>query len=393
MRRPIAALLLALAHAGMATAQQAEEPAAAAGPTARPVYAPGDRPAEILGRFAAFVTAMAAADSFSGAVAIAHAGKIVWSHASGIADERTRMPITADTRFTLASTGKMFTAIAIAQLMEQGRLRLDDTVGRHLPDFPNRDVARRVTIAQLLSHTSGLASYWNDLYAARRTSLLTVADHIPLFAGDSLLFAPGARWEYSNSGYIVLGRIIEVVSGLSYDEYLRRHVFGPAGMRNTGWYDRTGNTPNGAVGYFRSDSAGAPVSDNLSLRELRGSAAGGGYSTVADMVAFLDALAKDRLVKGSTRELFTSGKVDGPFGPKRYGYGFIVRAARDTVSAYGHTGGFPGITTQAFHYPDGDWTLVVLLNRSGPAMGPIMGEASRAVARLSATARMPQGAR
>ena len=372
----------ALAHTSIADAQQAAVPAApASGPTARPAYAESDRPAEVLARFDGWVKAMAAADSFSGAVAIAQEGKIVMSYAFGIADERTRAPITADTRFTLASTGKMFTAIAIAQLMEQGKLKLTDTVGTHLRDYPNLDVASRVTIEQLLTHTSGLGSYWNDRYEARRAEMMTVADHIPLFAGDPLLFEPGARWEYSNAGYIVLGRIVEVASGMSYYDYVQRNIFDRAGMRNTGYYDRTGTTPNGAVGYFRRQADGA-LEDNLGQRELRGGAAGGGYSTAADMVAFLDALAKDQLVKRSTRELFTSGKVDGPFGPKHYGYGFIERARGDTVMAHGHTGGFPGMTTQAFHYPEGGWSLVVLLNRSGPAVGPIMGEASRAVGEL-----------
>ena len=361
------------------------QPSAAA-PTARPVYGPEDTRADILKRMDGWLGAMAAADSFSGVVAVAQHGKIIWSRAAGIADERTKAANTVATRFTLASMGKMFTATAIAQLVEQGKISPNDTVGKFLPDFPNRDVAQRVTIAQLLTHTSGLGSFWNDRYAARRASLLTLADYVPLFAGDPLLFTPGERWEYSNSGYIVLGLIIEAVSGMSYYDYVQRHIFDRAGMPNAGYYDRSGTVTNGAVGYTRGDGAGSPLRDNLGERELRGSSAGGGYASAADMAAFLEALEKDRLVGARTRELFTAGKVDGPFGPKNYGYGFILRSRADTVVAVGHTGGFPGMTTQAFYYMKGGYALVVLLNRSGGVVGPVMGETSRAVAALSARA-------
>src|SRR5687767_14055062 len=135
------------------TTASAQQPTAAR--AARPTYAPGDSPEAMLEQFDRWLSTKAATDSFSGVVAIARDGKILYSRAAGIADERTKVPITLDTRFTLASLGKMFTAVAIGQLLDQGRLSLTDTVAKFLPDFPNRD-ARRVTIEQLLAHTSGL---------------------------------------------------------------------------------------------------------------------------------------------------------------------------------------------------------------------------------------------
>jgi len=311
-------------------------------------------------------------------VAIARNGKVLYSRAAGVADERTKAPITLDTRFTLASLGKMFTAVAIGQLLDQRKLALTDTVAKFLPDFPNRD-ARRVTIAQLLSHTSGLGSYCNERYEAQREGLFTLADYVPLFADEPLRFAPGERFGYSNSGYIVLGRIVETVSGLAFDDYLKRNIFDRAGMRNTGYYDRLGHTPNGAVGYSRG--ADGQLHDNLGTRELRGSSAGGGYSTAADLAAFVSALVENRLMRRETRELFTSAHSDGPFGPKSYGFGFMRRIRRDTLTAIGHTGGAPGMTAQAF-YNDQGYALVVLLNRSGQAVGPVMSEAARALDRL-----------
>ena len=248
----------------------------AAQATARPAYAPGDSPAVVLDKLGRWLDAMAVTDSLPGMVAIADNGKIVFSRAGGIADERSKAPNSPETRFTLASLGKMFTAVAVAQLVEQGKLALTDTAGKFLPDFPNRDV-RRVTVQQLLTHTSGLGLYWNDRYEARRASLFTLADYVPLFAEDTLLFAPGSRFGYSNNGYIVLGRIAEAASGMSYYDHVKHNVFDRAGMPNTGYYDRSGETPNGAVGYSR-DASGA-LQNNLGLRELRGSSAGGGYST------------------------------------------------------------------------------------------------------------------
>jgi len=352
--------LIALSLLFAATTASAQQP---------PVATPEEAFAQLDRRLAS----IAATDSFSGVVAVARDGKILYSRATGIADERTKAPITLDTRFTLASLGKMFTAVAIGQLLDRGKLALTDTVAKFLPDFPNRD-ARRVTIEQLLAHTSGLGSYWNERYETQREGLYTLADYVPLFADEPLGFTPGARFGYSNAGYIVLGRIVETVSGMSFEDYLKRNVFEKAGMPNTGYYDRLGQTPNGAIGYSRGEKG--ELRDNLGTRELRGSSAGGGYSTAGDLAAFLHALLENRLLSQRTRELFTSAHSDGPFGPKSYGYGFMRRIRRDTLTAIGHTGGAPGMTAQAF-YNDRGYALVVLLNRSGPAVGPVMSESAK----------------
>jgi CubicO group peptidase (beta-lactamase class C family) len=287
------------------------------------------------------------------------------------------------TRFTLASMGKMFTAVSIGQLVDAGKIALADTLGKFLPDFPNAG-ARKVTVAQLLYHSSGFGSYWNDRYTDRRASLMTLSDYVPLFSPEPLQFTPGSRFGYSNVGYIMLGRIVEVASGMSYYDYVKRNVFDKAGMQNTGYYDRTGTAPNAAIGYYHESRDGSgPWRDNLDQRELRGSSAGGGYSTAADMVAFLDALMHDRLITAETRELFTTQKGDGPFGPKSYGYGFMMRNRGDTVVAIGHTGGFPGMTNQAFYYVKSGVMLVVLLNESSPGGNAVMAEAARAAALIN----------
>ena len=147
---------------------------------------------------------------------VAKDGVTIASKAAGIANQATGTPITLETKFNLGSMNKMFTGVAIAQLAQQGKLEFNDPISKHLPDYPNKDVAGKVTIHQLLTHTSGMGMYWNDKFMAQREKLLTVAAHFPLFASDPLLFTPGEKFQYSNSGYMVLGAIIEKISGQDY---------------------------------------------------------------------------------------------------------------------------------------------------------------------------------
>jgi CubicO group peptidase (beta-lactamase class C family) len=350
---------------------------------ARPTYTKGESLDSITAKLDRWLVKMSVADSFSGVVAVRKSGaRNSYVRAAGMANRRTGEPNSTATRFTLASMGKMFAAVSIAQLIDQHKVALNDTVGKFLADFPNADV-RRVTVAQLLNHTSGLGTYFGARYSSQRAALMTLADYVPLFAPDPLQFPPGTRFGYSNAGYLVLGRIVEVVSGMEYYDYVKRNIFDKVGMPNTGHYDRTGTTPNGAVGYYRPpNDPTAPMRENLDQRELRGSSAGGGYSTAADMEAFLDAVFHDRLMSAKTRELFTTAKGDGPFGPNSYGYGFMMRTRGDTVVAIGHTGGFPGMATQAFYYPKSGVTLVVLLNETSPGTNAVMAEAARAAAAI-----------
>ena len=324
--------------------------------------------ADRLAAIRTLVERRAAADSFSGVAIVARGGQPILSIAAGLADERAGTPVTLDTRFTLASLTKMFTAVAVAQLVEQGRLALADPIAKHLPDWPNADVARQVTIEHLLTHTSGLGSYWGPAFEARRDSLRTLADYVPLFAGQPLQFAPGERYAYSNAGFIVLGRIVEVVSGTSYHDYVQRHVFDPAGMRNTGFFDGTG-TADVACSYTRQGASPGARRDVSDQREARGSSAGGGYSTAGDLLAFGRALTDGRLMRPETLRRFTTGRVDGPMGPKGVGYGFVVGFGG--VPVVGHLGGSPGASHEFFLFPQQDLAVVLLTNRDVPETMPV----------------------
>jgi CubicO group peptidase (beta-lactamase class C family) len=328
----------------------------------------------IAGEIDSYLNSLVAEKKLSGAVLVAKDGVTVASKTAGIANQATGAPITLNTRFNLGSMNKMFTAVAIAQLAQAGRLSFSDPIGKYLPDYPNKEVADKVTIHQLLTHTSGMGMYWNEKFMAQREKLLTVAAHLPLFASDPLLFPPGEKFQYSNSGYMVLGAIIEKISGQDYYSYVQEHVYKPAGMTETGFYEPGKEIPNLAIGYSRMSPDGKKLEearDNTNMREVKGGPAGGGYSTVGDLVKFHMALRSYKLLNEESTRLVTTGKVDagGPIG--RYGYGFGDKVF-DGKHIVGHNGGSPGISANFEMYPELGYTAVILMNTDPPAMMPVI---------------------
>jgi D-alanyl-D-alanine carboxypeptidase len=209
---------------------------------------------------------------------------------------------------------------------------------------------------------------------AQREKLLTVAAHLPLFASDSLLSPPGEKFQYSNSGYMVLGAIIEKISGQDYYFYVQEHVYKPAGMTDTGFYEPGKEIPNLAIGYSRMGPDGKPLEearDNTNTREVKGGPAGGGYSTVGDLAKFHTALRSYKLLNEEFTKLVTTGKVDagGPIGRYAYGFGDKVFEGKHIV---GHNGGFPGIAANFEMYPELGYTVVLLMNSDPPAMMPVI---------------------
>jgi CubicO group peptidase (beta-lactamase class C family) len=286
-----------------------------------------------------------------------------------------------DTKFNLGSMNKMFTAVAIAQLAERGKLSFQDTIGRHLPGYPNREVAAQVTIHQLLTHTSGLGNYMTEAWAANLAHVKTPADLLPYFANAPLKFAPGTSWAYSNAGFVVLGLIIEKLSGRSYFDYVRAHIFKPAGMKDTDSYENAREVANRAVGYTRRAAGGQlrrdePRRANTSWLPFRGTPAGGGYSTLDDMLKFDRALRSHKLLGAKFTELITTGKVDAPFGKYAYGFGDHSINGKRYV---GHNGGAPGVAAQFESYTDTGYTVIVLANYDPPAVMPLVREIEQIV--------------
>lgn len=219
--------------------------------------------AEALERLDRRADSLAAKDQLSGAMLIETHGEVVYLDHWGLADRGTDLPVTLNTRFRLGSSGKMFTAVAILQLVEAGRLSLDGTVGDYLPDYPNRSFADQVTIRQLLTHTGGTGDIFTPEYEALRYQTRTLTDYVSLFGAREALFEPGSQSGYSNYGFVLLGRIVEAVSGQNFYDYLHDHVFEPAGMNDTGALPEKTVMPQRAVGYMRENDRWVPATATL----------------------------------------------------------------------------------------------------------------------------------
>jgi CubicO group peptidase (beta-lactamase class C family) len=275
-----------------------------------------------------------------------------------------------DSKLNLGSMDKMFTAVVIGQLVDEGKLSFQDPVSKFLggKGWTKADLSK-VRIEHLLSHTSGLGSYFNDTYQRMARQLLrTVDDYKPLVAEETLAFEPGTKWQYSNTGFLLAGAVIEAVTGRDYFDVVRERVYARAGMPNSDSYDIDLVVPNLAIGYSREPAAGGTRwRANTFEHVIRGGPAGGGYSTARDLLAFAEAMRKGKLVSAATAERLWSTKPD--LQSSEYGYGFGI--GRDALGQrVGHSGGFSGIASVLDIYLDSGWTLVVLSNVDG-GMPPV----------------------
>jgi D-alanyl-D-alanine carboxypeptidase len=305
----------------------------------------------------------AASGRFAGAVLLARDGRVVLEGAYGLADREKRIANTLDTRFRIGSMNKMFTAVAVLQLAQAGKLRLDAPLGTYLTDYPNRDVATKVTIHHLLTHTGGTGDIFGPEFDAQRNQLRSIGDYVKLYGARGLEFEPGSRWEYSNYGFLLLGAVIEKVTGQSYYDYVATHVFAPAGMTSTASLPEDTVVANRSTGYMRDDGKSELVPNTPTL-PYRGTSAGGGYSTVRDLLRFATALRQHTLLDARYTELLTTGKVDTPMG--KYAYGFIDRAV-DGAHFVGHGGGAPGMNGDLMMDPRSGYVVAVLSNLDPPA--------------------------
>ena len=249
-----------------------------------------------LARLDGFALGLEAAGRFSGVVLVAHDGQVVFEKAYGLRDETGEAPLRADDRLNLASAGKMFTSVAILQQVAAGRITLDSHVGEVLEDYPNRAFADTVTVRQLLTHTAGAGDVdelFGAAHAAERARLRSAADIIALHGRRAPQFAPGTQQKYGNYGYVVLGRMVEVLSGQDFESYVRAHVLAPAGMTRTGFVDCDDPAPDLAAGY--AEVEGRRVR-NCATLPARGFAAGGQVAPASDLLRFVQALVDGRLL-------------------------------------------------------------------------------------------------
>lgn len=280
------------------------------------------------------VDSLATAQNFSGVVLIDRNGAAVVEKSYAMADREAARPNNIETAFNLGSINKFFTQIAIRQL----NVNVDSTLGHYWPDYPNAPV-RRVTIRQLLEHRSGIGGNIFDAPpGGKRSDIRKLADYLPLFVNRPMQFEPGAQQQYSNAGYVVLGVLIERLSGESYYDYVRKHIYEPAGMTRTAHWAVDSLPANTAIGYTRGGEQReeAPLARNSDLLPGRGSSAGGGYSTPHDLLRLLNALRE--------------GKI--PNGPR---LGFAI------------AGGAPGLNAVVETDLPGGYDVIVLANLDPPA--------------------------
>jgi CubicO group peptidase (beta-lactamase class C family) len=364
----------------------------------------GLRPGGALDQFAA---ALAASDEFSGALLLTCQGRTVLTRSFGMANKALSLPNGPDTIFALASVTKLFTAVALAQLAQQGKVAYHDKLGTHLDGFP-ADIADRVTLHHLLTHTSGLGDhmqmpgFWAT--AATWAGADEVMDGTMAFIRRSeLAFPPGTETRYSNSGYHLLGAIVAKVSQQSYYGYVREHIFGPAGMCSTDFYTNAQWRDDRRIARpYKKLPSGQRI-DDVAGRIFLGTPAGDAFSNCADMDRFARALLGGKLLLNPAyTQLTLSEKVPMPpqappgsptpppgttppqavfqcYGP----IAFIINNQR----VLGHAGGAPGESTEIQWYPGSDWVAVILSNYDMGTVAPIAALARKLITDPQPTSR------
>lgn len=278
---------------------------------------------------------------FSGCLTVSDGAAVIFDECRGLADRSFGEKADAETRFRIGSMNKMFTAVAIGQLVEHGKLRWDTTLAEAVPEYPDRAAAAKITVWQLLHHTAGLGDFFVPEFFQNRETFVDPADYLELIARQQKLFEPGADWSYSNAGYVLLGRIIEKVSGQSYFDYVQQRIFMPSGMVASGYDTQEDVTPKLATGYFREGAFATTWKANWMTLPIKGSPAGGGYSTNADLMRFASALRGGKLVGQETLQAMFADGV--PAGPGAYTAGFGDRLSHGR-HVRGHAGGAPGMS-------------------------------------------------
>ena len=312
---------------------------------------------------------------FNGAALVAEDGKVIFKKGYGMANMEWELPNAPDTKFRLGSITKQFTAMLILQLVQEGKIKLDGKLTDYLPDY-RKETGERVTVHQLLNHTSGIPSYTGlpNFFQDVSRNPYTVSDFVKKYASGDLEFEPGSKFNYNNSGYFLLGAIIERVTGKSYEQALKERIFDPVGMKDTGYDHHDRLIPKRAAGYARQPAGYVNAAYlDMSLPYAAGSL----YSTVEDLYLWDQALYTDKLISPQLKELMFKPGLDN------YAYGWGVTKAPlgpagEPVTIIRHDGGINGFNTLIARIPESK-NLIVLLNNTG---GTKLGEMSQKIASI-----------
>ncbi len=296
---------------------------------------------------------------FSGTILVAQNDEIIEERAYGKSSIEYNVKNNIDTKFNIASITKLFTAVATLQLYEQGKLELNRPIGTYLPNYPNKLVRDSITVHQLLTHTSGLNNFYvSDLDKIRNLKYKEISDFVPLFVNDTLLSKPGTKYDYSGTGFVVLGLIIENISGDSYYNYVENNILKPAQMFETTELEIDSIVENKASGYT------SMFGENKILKKndyylTKASPAGFYYSTTKDLFNFSKALRNFKLLEKETTLLMFEPKVKGY--NTHLGYGIDVDN-RYNQTILGNSGGWYGIHCELMDFMEDNYTVIILSN-------------------------------
>jgi D-alanyl-D-alanine carboxypeptidase len=311
-------------------------------------------------------------EMFAGQLLISKNGKPIFKRAFGIGNHSTGHEVTLSDPFNMASGSKMFTAVAAMQLVEKGEIGLQDKLDKYFPEYPDKKFANSATIHHLLSHTSGLGDYWDEEFEKIRNEQLSLEQIYGHIIHDPLVYYPeeGTYGKYSNSGYILLGLIIEKTSGRSFYDYIKDNIFAPAQMNNTNYYRSTEQILNNVLLYSTQ-----PGNDKSNLyipaaRTGRGTSAGGCYSTVEDLLKFQNALLKNKLLSKENTEILLSPKTTLQNG-WQYGYGFVIIGEGEDKTI-GHGGMAPGVLFNFSYFPNRNYSYFIFSNKESGAYSDLV---------------------
>jgi CubicO group peptidase (beta-lactamase class C family) len=349
----------------------------------RPVVSVATSEKAQLEEFGAYLKRLADADIFSGVVVIARDGRPVFSEAVGYADRDKKIANTLSTPFLLGSMNKLFTGLAIGQLVERGRISYDDPLSKFLPDYPDAESAKRIKIKHLLSHTSGLGDYSSTkTYNESLDRMRTVPALVEAAGRERPKFEPGTKWAYSNTGFVLLGRVIEIVTGEDYYDYMSKNVFAPAGMSNASFpiYPRNAVATVEMAYPYESEFNGERLRyvNKLGTHFRRGSPSGAGLASALDLIELTKSLHSGKVVTLETFRLHSTAKPE--LGAPTYGYGFQIGARMAKRPLVGHGGNSYGQCTEFGDLKDTPYTIVVLSNQTIGTCMSVTGKILRVLA-------------